>query len=129
MDVSRRSTPPSPRLWQVLQLISQLAESRGSKNSIFPSLTLAGVAGLPSSSGAVAGTGWNIPTARASNASLVSVGEIASIETASVAEESASSGGAVQPASKPAKSSRQVRAGRTMAMSPPAASPCRPADR
>jgi hypothetical protein len=44
-------------LWQVLQLISQLEESRGSKNSIFPNSTLAGLEGFVFSVGAVDGMG------------------------------------------------------------------------
>src|SRR6516162_3019162 len=47
MDGDCVSAPPSPRLWQELQLMIWLADSRGSKKSIFPSSTLAGVAGLP----------------------------------------------------------------------------------
>src|SRR6187200_3396008 len=52
MEVSSRSTPPRLRLWQVLQLISQLEESLGSNHSIFPNSTLAGFAGLLLSAGA-----------------------------------------------------------------------------
>src|SRR6185312_13153724 len=51
MDVSKASTPPRPRLWQVLQLMSQLDDNRGSKNSILPSSTFAGFDGFPFCSG------------------------------------------------------------------------------
>src|SRR5512141_384632 len=57
MDVSKASTPPRPRLWQVLQLMSQLDDNRGSKNSILPSSTFAGFDGFPFSSGGRDGTG------------------------------------------------------------------------
>jgi hypothetical protein len=50
-EVSSRSTPASPMLWQVLQLISQLEERRGSKKSIRPSSTFSGVTGLFSRTG------------------------------------------------------------------------------
>ena len=55
----RASTPPSPTLWQELQLIAWLAESLGSKYSMFPSSTFAGVAGLPGSAGGMVGIGLN----------------------------------------------------------------------
>ena len=50
-DVSRLSSPPMPRLWQVLQLNNPLAESLGSKKSIFPSSTFSRVTGLPFTAG------------------------------------------------------------------------------
>ena len=59
IDVSWASTPPSPMLWQELQLIAWLAESRGSKYSMAPSSTFAGVAGLPGNAGGAVGIGLN----------------------------------------------------------------------
>ena len=65
IDVSWASTPPSPMLWQELQLIAWLADSRGSKYSMVPSSTLAGVAALPGSAGGAAGIGSNrVPSRR-----------------------------------------------------------------
>jgi hypothetical protein len=46
-------------LWQELQLIAWLADSRGSKNSIVPSKTFAGVVGLPGNCGGAVGIGLN----------------------------------------------------------------------
>ena len=51
IEVSRLSSPPMPRLWQVLQLIRWLAERRGSKNSILPSSTFSRVTALPFTAG------------------------------------------------------------------------------
>src|SRR5690242_3892027 len=63
-EVSCRSTPPMPIMWQELQLIAWLSDRRGSKYSILPSATLSGVAGLPGSAGGVAGIGLNSCCAR-----------------------------------------------------------------
>jgi hypothetical protein len=52
-----------PTIWHELQLMAWLSDSRGSKYSILPSSTLAGVAALPGSGGALAGIGLNRPWA------------------------------------------------------------------
>jgi nitrate/nitrite transporter NarK len=61
-------------LWQELQLIAWLADSRGSKYNIFPSKSFAGVAGLPGNAGAVGGIGLNCACAAVINASAARSG-------------------------------------------------------
>src|SRR5512135_2584106 len=51
IEVGSASAPPSPMLWQELQLMAWLADSRGSKYSILPNSIFAGVDALPGSSG------------------------------------------------------------------------------
>lgn len=52
-----RSVKPRAGLWQVAQLITPLAEMRGSKNSILPSSTFTAVWLLSAGIGAMAGKG------------------------------------------------------------------------
>ncbi len=65
IEVGTPSTPPMPMLWQLLQLITPLEDSRPSNHSCRPRSTLAGVTGLPSGSGARSGIGLKIACARA----------------------------------------------------------------
>src|SRR6185437_9990452 len=57
IEVGSASAPPSERLWHEAQLMTWLADSRGSKNNISPSSTLAAVASFPGSVGGLAGMG------------------------------------------------------------------------
>src|SRR5690554_7988147 len=60
IEVGNSSSPPRPTVWQGLQLIRWLEDSRGSKDSILPSSTLVGVSSLPSITGGYVGTGSNM---------------------------------------------------------------------
>src|SRR5690348_5050058 len=67
-----------PIMWQELQLMAWLSESRGSKYSILPSTTLAGLAGLSGSAGGASGSGLNSPCACFIRADCDHAGEQAS---------------------------------------------------
>jgi hypothetical protein len=67
-------------LWQVLQLIRALFESRGSKYSILPSSILSGVNGLRVSWDGASGIGLKILLARSLRDSLAAAGRLVAIK-------------------------------------------------
>ena len=57
------STPPSPTMWQELQLMVCNSESLGSKYSILPSSTRSAVASTPGTAGGASGIGSKVDLA------------------------------------------------------------------
>src|SRR5690625_182055 len=73
MERGWRSTPAVPTLWQLLQLMNQLLDRRGSKKRLRPSSSLASEYSLPARSGASWGIGSNSDRAVTSRLSLLSL--------------------------------------------------------